>query len=276
MPDENLPTGQLFSRLYLERGKPQMDSPRFRARFVAKIDSLSFNKFGARNNIRLELGLTVGTYGSRPTYFKFESFINSIAIADLLSCITIIYQAISLDANAQRKDYIAFVSRAMREENMSYRLDEAAGVHYFVDEEFERSRSATLAGLMGAQFEGAREALEQSHKAMLSQDTLTAVRRAFDAVENVFKLRFDVSRLGASEIKSKMNPLMPHAYSGRGVDAANRLIASFSEWTNAAHQYRHAPGEADPSPPSTELAVLLISQANANLRWLLDLPAAKD
>jgi hypothetical protein len=99
----------------------------------------------------------------------------------------------------------------------------------------------------------------------------SAVRRSFEAVENVLKNQYNVPRLGASEIKAKLAPEVATRYSGRVVDAGNRLLASFAEWTNAAHQFRHAPGEADPSPPPADIAILMVSQAASHLRWLVSI-----
>jgi hypothetical protein len=216
-----------------------------------------------------ELGVTIPQSGS--SYF-FETFIRKSEVRDLLDGITIIFREIQATDKARvQAGFRAEVERMMREENLSYRVDEAGGVHFYVDEEFERSRNATIIGLSGDRYHAARDAFDDAHRALLANDTLGAVRRSFDAVENVFKIRFGVPRLGASEIKSKFNPTLPDHYSGRATDAANRLSAAFAEWTNAAHQFRHAPGIADPSPPPMEITIIMMSEAASYLRWLVTL-----
>lgn len=270
MTDRASMRGQLFSRTYLDRGAPTQDSPRFRSRFAAYIERLGFNESETAREIASELGVRVPrSSDARREVYRFEFFINNAQLRDVLDVITIIYNNIrDSSVNDNRKLYIEFINRAMKEENLSYRLDDAAGVHYFVDEEFERSRMATVSILVGDRYSAARDAFEDAHRAMLSQDTLGAVRRSFDAVENVFKQRFSVARLGATEVKSKLTPFMEARYNGRVLHATGRLAVSLSEWTNAAHQFRHAPGDADPSPPPLEMAILMMSQAAGFLRWL--------
>lgn len=208
---------------------------------------------------------------SRPTYY-FEAFIKQAELRDLLDAITLIFRSLqSTDLTTVRAKFRNDIDRIMREENLSYRLDNAGGVHFYVDEEFERSRYAAISGLDSEKYSAAREAFEDAHRALLSTDMLSAVRRSFDAVENVFKIRYGVPRLGASEIKAKLAPEVALRYNGRVVDAGNRLLAAFAEWTNAAHQFRHAPGVADPSPPPDDIAILMVSQAASHLRWLVGL-----
>lgn len=264
--------GALFSRVYLERGKPQADSKRFRARVGSEIASLPFPHANTAGLILRELGVKVEKVGHTRIIYKFESFINTAALRDVLDTITLIYRSIqSANPERDRENFRNFVERVMREENLGYCLDDSGGVRFYVDEEFERSRSSIINGLSGTQFAAAREAFQDAHEALLSSDTLTAVRRSFDAVENVFKLQFQVSRLGASEIKSKLGPQLTAVYTGRVADAAGRLAASFAEWTNAAHQFRHAPGGPDPSPPPAEMAILMVSEAASLLRWLVSI-----
>lgn len=274
MSDSSVPTGQLFSRVYLERGKPMTDSKRFRSRVGAFLSKVTFNRAKAAQDTAIETGVKVPTFGAYPRVnYKFDSFIVEQAIRDVLDIITIIYRNIQSDLDGGGKHFfINFVERAMREENMSYRLDADGGVHYYVDEEFERSRASVIAGMAGEQYRAAKESFEDAHIALLEGDTLTAVRRSFDAVENVFKMRFSEPRLGSSEIKSNLTPHLSSVYSGRVANAGARLAASFAEWTNAAHQFRHAPGEADPSPPPMDMAIFMVAEAAAYLRWLVGLP----
>lgn len=275
MPDNY--DGPLFSRLYLERGTPQSDSKRFRIRFGAMLDDTPFSRKYTADLILREIGVRVPSSGipGRIT-FSYAPFVRDASLRDLLDVITLIYKSIDgQNRENARQAYISFVNRSMREENLGYRLDENGIVHFYVDEEFERSRTSLISGLSGDAHKGALEAFEAAHSALLASDTLNAVRRSFDAVENIFKLRFGVPRLGASEINKHLTPLFAQAYSGRVGHAAGRLAASFAEWANAAHQFRHAPGEAEPSPPTMDVAILMVSQAAANLRWLLELTNGK-
>jgi hypothetical protein len=50
------------------------------------------------------------------------------------------------------------------------------------------------------------------------------------------------------------------------------MVASFSEWVDGAHPYRHEHGEEVAQPP-LELAVNLLSLGITNVRWLAELDA---
>ena len=169
--------------------------------------------------------------------------------------------------------FIVEVERIFRQENLSYKIDNDGVVHYFQDQEFDESNSSVIAGLAKASHAAARGAFEEAAAALrgATPDTLTAVRRAFDAVENIFKMMFSEPRLGTSEINKRLKPLLSTKYEGRTVDAAKLMASAMSEWVNACHNYRHAPGEPDPSPPPIEVAVALVSTAASHIRWLLTL-----
>lgn len=132
-----------------------------------------------------------------------------------------------------------------------------------------------IAGLDQQNMVAARTSLEAAFSALRADnaDTLTAVRAAFDAVENVFKTRSGEPRLGSRELEAFLRPIIEKKYSGRARNGASQLLSSFSNFVNAAHQYRHADGEAEPTPPPLELAVVFLSLSADFLRWLLDLTA---
>src|SRR4030095_1592380 len=78
-----------------------------------------------------------------------------------------------------------FVARVLIEENLGYRLDPKCGVHYFVDEEFERNRVSTLGGLDDPKYTGVRDAYEAAYRHMDSDppDSKAAVRSMFESLE---------------------------------------------------------------------------------------------
>lgn len=82
-----------------------------------------------------------------------------------------------------------------------------------------------------------------------------------------------VARLGASEIDQHLAPVVRARYKGPALNYAQGMLRAFKEWTNSAHQYRHAPGTVEPAPPPLELAILAVSTGSNFLRWLLDLDA---
>jgi hypothetical protein len=88
---------------------------------------------------------------SNYAYFDFPKFFTETKIEFVLDSITLIWQflkgkyTIERTSRAPMADaWHEFVARAFRHDNISYSLDELCGVHYFVDEEFERNRVSVL------------------------------------------------------------------------------------------------------------------------------------
>jgi len=53
------------------------------------------------------------------------------------------------------------------------------------------------------------------------------------------------------------------------------MLNAFEDWTAACHVYRHAPGEAETSQPSFEIAILMVSQGYGFVRWLAEMVSAQ-
>jgi len=267
------PLGELFSRVYLEKSSPTQDSLRFRKRLGHYLQSMTTASY-AVSEIAKETGEKVASYGGG---FYWDKFTRDVQLRDLLDSITIIYRVVSRSVvnNHQAEPFREFVERALREENLGYSVDARGGVHFFVDEQFERSRVSLIAGLHAPRYAGIAAAIEESHRALAGAepDTLEAVRRAFDAVENLFKLMFAVPRLGSSEIGAKLKPSLPALFPGRAGDASKLIADAMSAWVNACHQYRHAPSDEQPAPPPLSLALTLIGSASDYLRWLAGIDA---
>ena len=262
------PIGGRFSHIYLDRGAPGSDSARFRHRLSAYL--------GARENswsISLvrdfdhELGVSV-TWGSIGV--DWTATIRTLQIRDLLDAIPFAFRRAKSDRQLTADNFRNFVERAMREENLHYTLDEAGGVHPYVDAEFQNHRLSTIAALGTENYRAALADFQRGMDGLVRGDTLAAVRGVFDAVEGIFKQEFSVTRLGKAEIDKNLGPLAKQYYTDRAGDAAGRLLASFGEWVNGAHQYRHADGAPEPTPPPRELAVAFITAGTAWIRWLTE------
>jgi len=52
------------------------------------------------------------------------------------------------------------------------------------------------------------------------------------------------------------------------------MASSFADWVDGMHTYRHAAGMPEPAPPPFDLAVVIIGQGAAHLRWLISLDAS--
>lgn len=277
---EDKPVGQRFSQVYLSKSEVLRDSLRFRNRLRVlfqdtndKTSSLDFAKL-----IEHETGTTVpyGGYGR-----DWRDFWISSDLRDVLDSITIIYFSLVRGGYSHfAKPWHETVSRFFLEENLSYSLDAAGGVHFVVDSQFERDRATTLAGLVGAKYESVRHSFENAFDDLDKSpaNTQGAVRSIFDSLENLIKLWFPdrVSRLGASEVEKFLKPVVLANRSGADRDSANLLLNSFVQWINAAHQYRHAGGTEHIAPPPIDTTIVFLSTGAAFLRWLIDARESTD
>jgi hypothetical protein len=109
--------------------------------------------------------------------YLFSDFIEKSDIRDLLDSITLIFQYLQNSGRTRLADqWHQFVTRVFKEENVGYRLDKKGGVHFYIDEEFERNKLSLVAGLGKRQ--AVKDALEKAFS-FLDQDppdTSSAVR----------------------------------------------------------------------------------------------------
>lgn len=221
----------MFARQYVERGAPVQDNAFFRSRLDAFLQAGHFKDYTElAAYLRQESGLIVGTFYSdtyKSVSYKFTDFFAKTKIELVLSAVTLIWrflqkkypEPLSIGIPRTRlctyrypkaDAWHAFVSRAMREENMAYTLDEKCGVHFFVDEEFERNRVTALSCLTSARYSAVRVAFEQAHSYLDAQpsDTKASVRAAFEAVEILARLMDSQSKnLNKWMVENKLKPL---------------------------------------------------------------------
>ncbi|SBO11732.1 hypothetical protein VME0621_03868 [Vibrio mediterranei] len=149
--------GQRFSMVYLNRDEPARDSARFRNRLKAFYWDELHNGYNApvktilQKEAGIEIPFIVNTFSVPEMFVKND-------IRDVLDSITLIYNCLIQERSphlSQRwKD---FVARALKEEHVGYQLDERCGVHYFVDEEFERNRASSLFALNNPVHNGVKQ-----------------------------------------------------------------------------------------------------------------------
>ena len=161
----------------------------------------------------------------------------------------------------------------MREENMAYSLDEKCGVHFFVDEEFERNRITALACLASERFAGVRAAFEQSHSYLDAQpsDTKAAVRSAFEALEILARLMDTESKnLNKWMVENKLKPLaLAQAVDATESTVLGKLLDGLAISVDGLHNYRHGQGSEQPVAPSLSVAVYVVSSVAAAMRLLV-------
>ena len=265
--------GKRFSQIYLERGAPVRDSQRFRNRLSAYYsDQLLINYYGEIEKIiHKETGAKI-PWGHGP---DINLFIEKGELRDVLDSITLIYQAVREKQryNADAENWKTFVARVFREENLGYQLDSKCGVHYFVDEEFERNRFSTLQTLDDPKYSGVRDAYEAAYRHMDSDppDNKAAVRSMFESLEILVRLMVPTKNLNRwiveKALKEKCLPL--YASEPTGSQVVTGLFDGFADWVDALHNYRHGQPSEQPVAPSEEVAVYVLSSGSAFLRWLI-------
>lgn len=299
-PQQNAATaiavGELFARQYVERGALLQDNPFFRSRLDAFLQSNHYKDYADLSAyLRQESGLVVEPFYSdtyKTAYYKFTDFFSNTKIELVLSAVTLIWrflrkysQVITTRNSASPFSHThpsadawhAFVARALREENMAYTLDEKCGVHFFVDEEFERNRVTALSCLTAARYGAVRVAFEQAHAYLDAQpaDTKASVRAAFEALEILGRLMDTQSKnLNKWMVANKLKPMaVAKAQDATEAMVVEKLFDGLALAVDGLHNYRHGQGSQQPIAPSLSVAVYVISSVAAALRWLVAIEA---
>lgn len=267
-------TGELFSRSYLDRGKPLRDSDRLRRRLLAYFQNM-LEEHWADLSLALEVnsGADMNDFSNAPRFFLRAE------IRDILDAITYVYRIACGTFEAEDgARWLTFVRGAFAVENVGYRVDDHGGVHLLVDGEFERSRVATITALGRPRYRAVLKEFEEAHRALDRDpaDGKASIRLSFEAVEILFKLLCGAAkpaRLGKSESRDHLVPIVRRLYPGdqTAQRAAIKLCGGFGEWIEAAHFYRHGQGIEEPMPPPLDLAIALVSSGADWLRWLADI-----
>ena len=276
--DKNPPIGEQYDHVYMIRGEPVLDSPRFRTRVAAYI-SQSLSQFNADivQMIVRERGVDLAVYGlSDRNPNLLRNFIRDAEVADFLSSITLIWRLLTArNYPSFAEAWSQFVTRAMHEENVGYRLDNRGGVHPLVDPQFEQNRASTIAALGGTRYKASLEAFDRAHAALDAEkpDGKLAIQGTFEAVEILFKLMCtskEVKRIDAAGITRHLKPIAQRLYAGdiAAQSAASQMLSGLVTWVDAAHNYRHGQRTEAPTPVPFELAIAMIGSGASFIRWL--------
>jgi len=267
--------GKRFSQVYLDKGKPVKDSKRMRNRLSAiYMDMLHYYESEIVKVIHKETGAKV-PFGYNS--YIFSDFIENCDIRDLLDSITLIFQYLqSSTPRLTAEKWHQLVTRVFKEENVGYRLDEKGGVHFFIDQEFERNKSALLAGLSSQpavqdSFEKAYIFLDQD-----PPDTNSAIKTMFESLEILYKQILKTEgkdRLNSNGVQKKLKPILQQKLSGNPValQACDHIMDSLCDWIDAGHMYRHGQNVEMYIPAPIDFAVLFITQGTGFIRFLLPL-----
>ena len=143
------------------------------------------------------------------------------------------------------------------------------------------ARVSVLAGLGDARYNATRKYLDAAFAALESQppNLRAVVKSAFDAAENVFKLAASIDKaLTSGNVTQCLLRVIDSHYSAADESqkaAAGKLAASFADWVDAGHKYRHAHQDSEPHEPEVEFAVAYMGGAMTYIRWLAAIDAAR-
>ncbi|KJC52194.1 hypothetical protein [Bradyrhizobium sp. LTSP857] len=268
------PIGQRFSQVYLRRDELLQDSQRARRRLAAWLgaseDASDLGEF-----LVAELGIDlVYQYG-----WDWVASLAKLGTPDFLDSITLAYRHFTQKKRGGMRDpssnekFLEVCRRIFTEESLSYTIDDAGGVHFKVDGEFAANTNAAVSAINGARFGNARAEFEKGLSALsgATPDGKEAIRGVFGAAECIFKLMFPrTAKLISADVAKNLGAASQSLYASdpAAQRAASKMVASFADWVDACHNYRHEQGVEDPSQPPLDLAIELVSAGAGFVRWL--------
>lgn len=269
------PTDKRFSQIYLGGTDRLQDSKRARVRVSALLSRMEIHSYQIDELVQHELGVTIPFAGS----WDIAGFINRCELRDFLDLISLVASRFSNNMRVA-KNWLPECSRIFAEEHLRYTINDAGGVRFAADSYFEVQVQATIANLGAPNLTGALQSFERALDAMSEHPTdgKTAIREVFESVEIAFKtLCSGPSRIGDTEITKQLIPYLDKTYANNQTArlAANKLARSLAEWVNASHFYRHGQTGGEPVHPPAEIAITLVSEGAAFLRWFAALNANK-
>ncbi|WNV10550.1 hypothetical protein [Tardiphaga sp. 709] len=266
-PKPGVPKGLRFDQLYGRRGEPARDSEKMRHRIAALLREVPE---GVEKFAEAELGLR----SPYSTSSSWTTILQKWDVQDVMGLITVV--AVYLRGSNPNKAtaWISLANRLLEEENVGYRVDDRGGVHPHIDAEFASARAATISALSTTRHANVAKEFEAGTDA-IGTDNKIAIVRTFMAAEGLFRLIINSSpRLITGEV-DKLLPLMKARFKEDAIAerVSVKILASFKDWIDACHFYRHEQAQEAVAQPSIELAVLLVSQGASFIRLLAELDA---
>jgi hypothetical protein len=274
----DIPQGQRFSLVYLRRDDQLEDSARMRRRLGATIEDFDRGHFN--QYLQKSLGLE---YKYLRGMKAWTEYFLELDLRDVLDSVTIFFRFLiewqtkgdQYDRRHARETlplWLPEVRRIFAEEGVRYSVDDRGGVHLRVDEQFEVTRAATVRGMGDPRYAAALASLEAGYQALdgAPPDGREAIRDVFGAAENVFKQTFGAQRLAGHLIDQYLRPAVAALpWNQEALEAGDVMCDALKNWATAAHKYRHEIGRPDPHQPPLDVAVLMVSQGTAFVRWLV-------
>ncbi len=250
----------------------------------ASADIIAIYDIHDLDNLAGEIQRELGVGVPYSMAFDWHAFTARCELRDLLATVTVAYQFLIKKARSGLRDtrsaerWLSESDRIFREENVCYRVDSRGGVHFSIDEEFERNRAATISSLTGPRYANVLDQFENAYTQLAETppNGKNAIWAVFAAQEGLFRLMFPgAPRLSASEVDKYLSSTTQRLYSTdpTALRSAAKVITSFKEWVDAVHFYRHESGKEDVAQPPLTLAINLISLGASYLRWLAEIDA---
>jgi hypothetical protein len=263
-------SGKRFSLVYLTTDEALQDSERARVRVAWLLNFIDINHERLVGQIQRELGVKV-SYAGGGNKYHIGPFVENCKLRDFLDLISLVW-TISQDDERIKRLWIPECRRIFAEQHLRYVINDAGGVRFSADVEFERNVQTTIQGLGHSSLNGALASYEHCLESLsrTPAEAKSAVRSVFEAVEIVFKtLCPGPSRIGDAEITKHLIPKLNSLYSDPTArQAALKLARSLADWVDGAHFYRHGQTGEEPVEPPIDLATVLISEGSSFLRWL--------
>jgi len=291
------PIGQRFTLTYQVQTDLERDSTRARFR-VSKLAERSFPpgervngkvnfnvKRKAVDALESELGIEFGTRSTTGRLIEsWEWFFNRIETRDFLDAVSVLTRTLYRSSPEYkgsnfykdfRAPFVEEIRRFFKEEHLAYEIDSEGGVHPLIDTAFSSNQGSAIQVLSGDRHKATRGYIEGIDPCLLSDpcDYRGAIRLAFGACENLFKIMYGSHRLDAKTAGEEITKDQQRLYSDHPTlqRSSSKQLSAFKSWIDAAHFYRHEEGVAEPNQPSAEFGVLMISQGISFVRWLAEL-----
>ena len=164
------------------------------------------------------------------------TFLQEAELRDVLDLVST-----ALSTVRSRNAWIDGVRRIFAEEHVRYRVNDAGGVRYAIDESFEQGNAATIAALGGDRYATTLATFENALTAFVAIPPRgkDAIRGVFSAVEGLFKLMFGTGQLGDTEVENTFRPVVEKRFADSAArGAAMAAVRGFRAWVASAHSYR--------------------------------------
>ena len=209
--------GTRFSHIYITRGAPEKDSKTARFRLAKLCEKscpaekysphgTSFDyKKCAISAIESELGIEFSSKAQGGgLYQRWDWYFSRIGVIEMLDTITVVANSLFLGfgTHDRKEAFLSGARKILMEENLAYQIDSDGTIHPLIDAAFKSGRQSAISVLDGKRYEATAACIEAIDVHLLQDppDYKGAIRSAFGANENLFKLMYQMPRLDAKAV----------------------------------------------------------------------------